>query len=96
MIDMHCHIIPGIDDGSRHIESTIKMVKRASDLGYDAIFATSHFIEDSHETKSNEIHGSVKALNEVFCYVDDVNPAINYNSPYLCKECYEKRYGKNR
>jgi hypothetical protein len=29
--------------------------------------------------------GTPKALNEVFCYVDDVNPAINYNSPYLCK-----------
>ena len=40
--------------------------------------------------------GQPKALNEVFCYVDDVNPAINYNSPYLCKECYEKRYDKNR
>ena len=27
----------------------------------------------------------------VYCYVDDVNPAINYNAPYLCKECYIKK-----
>lgn len=39
--------------------------------------------------------GTPKPLSEVYCYVDDVNPAINYNAPYLCKECYEKRYGKN-
>ena len=39
--------------------------------------------------------GTPKPPSEVFCYVDDVNPAINYNSPYLCKECYEKRYKKN-
>lgn len=39
--------------------------------------------------------GTPKASNEIYCYVDDVNPAINYNAPYLCKECYEKRYGKN-
>lgn len=38
--------------------------------------------------------GTPKPLNEVYCYVDDVNPAINYNSPYLCRECYEKRYKK--
>ena len=39
--------------------------------------------------------GTPKASNEIYCYVDDVNPAINYNAPYLCKECYEKRYEKN-
>ena len=36
--------------------------------------------------------GTPKAPNEVFCYVDDVNPAINYNALYLCKECYETMY----
>ena len=40
--------------------------------------------------------GTPKALNEVYCYVDDVNPAINYHSPYLCKECYEKKYGAKK
>ena len=39
--------------------------------------------------------GTPKPSNEIYCYVDPVNPAINYNVPYLCKECYEKRYGKN-
>ena len=38
--------------------------------------------------------GTLKAANEVYCYVDDVNPAINYSASYLCRECYEKRYGK--
>lgn len=38
--------------------------------------------------------GTPKLPNEVYCYVDSVNPAINYNAPYLCKECYEKRYGR--
>lgn len=38
--------------------------------------------------------GTPKPSSEIYCYVDDVNPAINYHAPYLCKECYEKRYGK--
>ena len=29
---------------------------------------------------------------EAFCYVDGNNIAISYNSPYLCKQCYEKSY----
>lgn len=41
-----------------------------------------------------ECCGEPKSLSEVYCYVDYVNPAINHNSPYLCKECYLKTYGK--
>ena len=36
--------------------------------------------------------GTPKPLNEVYCYVDDVNPAITYNAPYLCIDCYNKKY----
>lgn len=39
--------------------------------------------------------GTPKTISEVYSYVDDVNPAITYNAPYLCKECYEKRYVNN-
>ena len=37
--------------------------------------------------------GTPKPSSEIYCYVDDVNPAINYSAPYLCKECYIKKYG---
>ena len=36
--------------------------------------------------------GTHKPLNEVYCYVDDVSPSINYNAPYLCIDCYNKKY----
>lgn len=39
-----------------------------------------------------ECCGAPKTLSEVYCYVDDVNPSINYNAPYLCKECYMAKY----
>lgn len=37
--------------------------------------------------------GTPKTLSEVYCYIDDVNPAITYNAPYLCIDCYKKKYG---
>ena len=30
MIDVHCHILPGIDDGSRSIEESMEMIREAS------------------------------------------------------------------
>lgn len=65
MIDMHCHIIPGIDDGSKNLETTIGMAIKAVNYGYKGIFATSHYIEGAHETLKSDIQGKVQALNDV-------------------------------
>lgn len=38
--------------------------------------------------------GKEVPLDEICQYIDGNNIAITYNSQYLCKECYEDRYGK--
>ena len=40
--DIHCHILPGIDDGARTEEESLKMLKLAYDQGICRLFATSH------------------------------------------------------
>lgn len=42
MIDLHCHILPGIDDGSQNMEESIQMAKIAVESGVRAIAATPH------------------------------------------------------
>jgi len=41
--DIHCHILPGIDDGSRDMEETIRMLQTASAEGITHIIATPHY-----------------------------------------------------
>lgn len=43
MIDMHSHIIPGIDDGSKDIDESIEMLKSAEFSGTTKIIATPHY-----------------------------------------------------
>src|SRR5665811_1871613 len=42
--DMHSHILPGIDDGSPDIATSLKLVKGLYDLGYRRLVATPHII----------------------------------------------------
>ncbi len=42
MVDIHCHILPGIDDGSRSWEMTAEMCRVAADDGITHIVATPH------------------------------------------------------
>lgn len=43
MIDFHTHILPGIDDGSRDMDMTIRMLEAERDQGVTHICATPHF-----------------------------------------------------
>lgn len=51
MIDIHSHILPGMDDGSRSVEESVKMLEASARQGVRYIAATSHFyaMENSPE-----------------------------------------------
>ena len=49
MIDIHSHILPGIDDGSRDFEESIKLLDEAKNAGFDKIVSTSHYALDLYE-----------------------------------------------
>ena len=41
--DLHCHILPGIDDGAENLESAIALLKEQKAHGVDRIVFTPHF-----------------------------------------------------
>lgn len=47
MIDVHNHILYGIDDGSPTIEKSIEILQKAYEVGYREFILTPHFIEDT-------------------------------------------------
>lgn len=54
MIDIHTHILPNIDDGSRSIDETFNLLKEAQEAGFDKVVLTSHYMEGYYETDSKE------------------------------------------
>ena len=64
-VDMHCHILPGIDDGSQSMRSTVKMLKIAAASGTTHMIATPHFKERHHNASPETIHRLVSEVQEV-------------------------------
>ena len=42
MTDIHCHILPFVDDGSENMEDSLAMARLAAESGVSAIIATPH------------------------------------------------------
>lgn len=54
MIDIHSHILPGIDDGAKDLETSLKMLKMAEEKGTKIIVATPHYIHNRYENLYEE------------------------------------------
>ncbi|MBN8201827.1 tyrosine-protein phosphatase [Bacillus sp. NTK034] len=65
MIDIHCHILPGIDDGAKHMSETIAMAKIAVQEGIDTIIATPHHRNERYENEKKDILVKVDEVNRV-------------------------------
>ena len=65
MIDIHSHIIPGIDDGSKNMEMTLEMLKNAERDGTKEIVATPHYLLEYGESTIEEVKEFVKELNSI-------------------------------
>lgn len=63
MIDIHCHILPNIDDGSRSIEESMQMIREAYEAGFTDIISTSHYIEESYNAPKSERQELIEMLN---------------------------------
>lgn len=67
-VDIHSHLVPGIDDGSKSIEDSIQMIRELKELGYRKLITSPHIMGDHFRNTPEIIHSGldeVKAeLNE--------------------------------
>ncbi|MGP4074860.1 tyrosine-protein phosphatase [Halobacillus sp. K22] len=63
MIDIHSHILPGVDDGAQTMEESMDMAKAAVEDGIDTIIATPHHMNGTYNNYKNDILIQVSELN---------------------------------
>lgn len=63
MIDLHFHILPGVDDGAKTIEDSIEIAKKAVENGITSIMATPHHKNGAFENPKQKIIRDVELLN---------------------------------
>ena len=63
MIDMHCHILPGIDDGASDLEEALEMARIAESEGIKKIVNTSHFHPEFKYTMGEELVEAINSFN---------------------------------
>lgn len=62
-VDMHNHLLPGIDDGSSSVEDSIELIKGLNGLGFQQYICTPHIMEDVHPNTKSSIQLAYNSLS---------------------------------
>lgn len=84
-VDIHSHILPGMDDGSRSLEMTLNMLKIAVDEGIGTIYATPHNMPGKGCPSKEKVLGEIYKLQEV-CDNEGIPITIMPGTEYFFRE----------
>ena len=78
MIDIHCHILPGMDDGAKTLEESISMVRMAAASGTTDIVATPH-ANPQYRFEPEVIERKVSELRSATCDAVQIHVGCDFH-----------------
>lgn len=64
MIDYHCHILPGLDDGPETIDESVEMATALQKAGFTAVYCTPHLIKGCFDADNDAVRATTAALQK--------------------------------
>tara|TARA_Y100000766_G_scaffold274920_1_gene277392 strand:+ start:144 stop:875 length:732 start_codon:yes stop_codon:yes gene_type:complete len=90
-VDIHSHILPGIDDGAKNINESLKLISKMKNLGFSKIIATPHTYQGLYNNTNESIIKSYEKLSNKF----ENGIKVCFASEYLIDETIMERIKKN-
>ena len=87
--DIHSHILPGIDDGSPDIATSLQLVKGIYDLGIRKTVATPHVISDIYRNTPQTINKALAELRAA-CEAEQIKIEISAAAEYMLDDYFLK------
>lgn len=92
--DMHSHLLPGIDDGSPDLATSLRLIKGMVDLGYTKLITTPHIMWDMYKNTPDKIQEKLEMLRAAV-KENGINVEIHAAAEYFLDEYVEQLLRKN-
>jgi len=60
--DVHSHLVPNIDDGSKGLDDSVNMITKLYEMGYKKIITTPHIMSDAYRNTPENILGGLEPV----------------------------------
>jgi tyrosine-protein phosphatase YwqE len=88
-VDIHNHILPGIDDGAKTPAESIALIRSFMDMGVTAFIATPHIMHNYYPNTPQTINSSLVVLRDELLKNDLKNISIEAAAEHMIDDNFE-------
>jgi tyrosine-protein phosphatase YwqE len=88
-VDMHSHLLPGLDDGLKTIEDTVAYIKELYAMGYEKLICTPHILSDVHPNNPTTILPKLEEVRQAL-QAESVPVKIEAAAEYMIDHEFEQ------
>lgn len=93
--DLHCHYVPGIDDGVRRADDGIALCRGLKRAGFSRVIATPHIRTAMFENKPEDVRGAFATFAQLAAS-DSAMPELGVGAEHYCDDVFVRAFGDGR
>ena len=87
--DMHSHLLPGIDDGSPDLATSVEMINGLVNLGFKKLITTPHVMQDMYPNKRDDILKRYEILKK-YLEAEKINVELEVAAEYFLDDNFKQ------
>ena len=95
LVDIHNHILPGIDDGAKTVDESLELIKAFDDLGIHHFIATPHILPTLYPNTPESILSAHEKLMEVLLEQRMTDVSILPAAEHMIDDSFEDLINQN-
>jgi tyrosine-protein phosphatase YwqE len=89
-VDIHSHLLPGIDDGAKDLDRSIELILKMHSYGIKKIITTPHVLGDVYQNSSSTIKEKLKEVKDELIKRDIKDISIEAAAEYMMDEQFSE------
>ena len=89
-VDIHNHILPGIDDGAKTVEESIALIRAFSEFGVNNFVCTPHIMHNYYENTPETIQASFKLLKKEMANQGILDVSVDIAAEHMIDDNFEQ------
>jgi protein-tyrosine phosphatase len=90
-VDMHSHLLPGLDDGAETVEQSVELVRTMQELGYRKLVMTPHVMGDFYKNTPADIQAALLRLQQAVTAAGITDIALACAAEYYLDEWFAQK-----
>ncbi|MBC6998002.1 CpsB/CapC family capsule biosynthesis tyrosine phosphatase [Cytophaga sp. FL35] len=96
IVDIHNHILPGIDDGAKTVEDSINLIKGMQEIGIRKFIATPHIMHNYYPNTPKTISAALNKLSEELTELKWEVESLEASAEHMIDDNFENLLDQNK